>query len=168
MIHGVPGYLGLTNLPYSWPAVRLYRVWVFDLMVLGGFLGFTLDKCLIDLVIYHYYFITGFMVLLGHRNSFCFSVFLNLAMNLFWLLQEWNSVAKDEDLGDFPKIQFFRKWLSSLSNCLEGNILFWKVSHTLAVTILLWLYGCVYWRLRNSLRNRSEGKDCSFVIRKII
>lgn len=55
---------------------------------------------------YHYCFIAQlvcFMVSLGSRNRFGFYVLLDFAMNPFWLLQECDSVAKDEDLQDFLK-----------------------------------------------------------------
>lgn len=51
------------------------------------------------------------MVSLGPRNSFGFSAFSDFAINPFWLSQEWDSVAKDEDGQDFLKTE-----TSSLGN----------------------------------------------------
>lgn len=63
--------------------------------------------------LYYYCFITTrFMVSLGPRNnSFGFSAFSDFAMNPFRLSQEWNSVAKDEDVQGFLKTE-----TSSLGN----------------------------------------------------
>lgn len=83
-------------------------------MDLGGLLGFRgflvtgVSRLIFGNLYYHYCFImVGFMVSLGPRNiGLVFLPFLlGFTMNSFWLMQEWNPVAKGKDFSGFPEDQ---------------------------------------------------------------